>query len=173
MTDIPVLVCGLKDEGPYPFTDNLEAPCAACGRTVVYRPNNDAPDPHTKLCIYCTKEVAEEERERGEGLSAAITQETYDEGRALGLPRHAAEAAAGSSAVGEPQASGRRAVMEVMPQEKMLGHMFKEYADLGHWFDTAHGQCIRCGTPTIDLYEDGMYGSIRRCEPKSEDLSDG
>lgn len=50
-----------------------------------------------------------------------------------------------------------------LSEEAMLGPFFKEYADLGHWFDAAHGKCIRCGTPTIDLYEDGVYGPLRRC----------
>lgn len=45
----------------------------------------------------------------------------------------------------------------------MLGTWFKEYADLGHWFDKAHGKCVNCGTPAINLYEDGAYGDIRRC----------
>ncbi len=47
--------------------------------------------------------------------------------------------------------------------EQMLGPFFKEYADLGHWFNFAHDKCINCGTPTIDLYEDGSYGPIRSC----------
>ena len=50
-----------------------------------------------------------------------------------------------------------------LADEIMLGPWFKSYADLGHWFDTAHGKCIHCGTPTIDLYEDGIYGKVRRC----------
>lgn len=52
---------------------------------------------------------------------------------------------------------------ERLTEEQMLGPFFKEFADLGHWFDKAHGKCIRCGTPTIDLYEDGQYGPVRAC----------
>lgn len=52
-----------------------------------------------------------------------------------------------------------------LSEELMLGPFFKEYADLGHWFNAAHDRCIHCGTPTIDLYEDGVYGPIRSCTP--------
>lgn len=53
-----------------------------------------------------------------------------------------------------------------LSKKQMLGPFFKEYADLGHWFDKAHGKCINCGVPTIDLYEDGHYGPIRSCSRK-------
>jgi len=50
-----------------------------------------------------------------------------------------------------------------LSEKQMLGPFFKEYADLGHWFDAAHRKCINCGTPAIDLYEDGHYGPVRSC----------
>ncbi len=33
----------------------------------------------------------------------------------------------------------------------------------GHHLDSAHGKCIRCGEPAINLYEDAMYGPVREC----------
>jgi hypothetical protein len=56
-------------------------------------------------------------------------------------------------------------VTDALAEDDMLGYWFKEFAELGHWFDRAHGKCIHCGTPTIDLYEDGSYGSVRACVP--------
>lgn len=50
-----------------------------------------------------------------------------------------------------------------LSDKQMLGPFFKEYADLGHWFNAAHDRCIHCNTPTIDLFEDGIYGEIRKC----------
>jgi hypothetical protein len=60
----------------------------------------------------------------------------------------------------------------VLSEEIMRGYWFKEYADLGHWFNTAHDRCIRCGTPTIDLYEDGVYGDVRPCKKETTDGTD-
>jgi hypothetical protein len=50
-----------------------------------------------------------------------------------------------------------------LDEATMLNPWFKDYADRGHWFNTAHTECLRCGAPTIDLYEDGVYGDIRQC----------
>lgn len=52
---------------------------------------------------------------------------------------------------------------EVLSEKLMLNSFFKPYAELGHWFDKAHGKCVKCGTPCIDLYEDGLYGPTRAC----------
>jgi hypothetical protein len=53
-----------------------------------------------------------------------------------------------------------------LSEEMMLGYWFKEFADLGHWFNAAHTKCVNCGTPTIDLYEDGSYGPVRKCSAR-------
>jgi hypothetical protein len=58
--------------------------------------------------------------------------------------------------------------VDAMSEEQMLGPWFKEFADLGHWFDSAHGKCIRCGAATIDIYEDGVYGETRPCRAQPE-----
>jgi hypothetical protein len=53
--------------------------------------------------------------------------------------------------------------------EVMEGPFLKPYADAGHWFDTAHGKCIRCGEHAINLYEDMMYGPVRKCVEKPDE----
>lgn len=57
---------------------------------------------------------------------------------------------------------------DLLSEELMLNSFFKPYADLGHWFNAAHDRCARCGRPTIDLYEDGIYGDVRRCPADSQ-----
>jgi hypothetical protein len=59
------------------------------------------------------------------------------------------------------QVSARK--LEVLAEEHMLGPFFKDFADKGHWFNTAHGECIRCGVPVISLSEDQWYEDIRSC----------
>lgn len=51
-----------------------------------------------------------------------------------------------------------------LSEQQMLGPFLKEYADLGHWFNAAGTKCINCGAAAIDLFEDGWYGEVRRCE---------
>lgn len=58
--------------------------------------------------------------------------------------------------------------IDLLSDEQMLGPFFKEFADLGHWFNSAHQKCVRCGCYTIDLYEDGWYGEVRRCRADSQ-----
>ena len=46
-------------------------------------------------------------------------------------------------------------------------------AEKGHRLDKAHGRCINCGAPAIDLYEDAAYGGVRDCtKPSKEPNSD-
>lgn len=44
------LVC-MRKGALTPFNDNLEAPCSACGETVIFRPHSPKAPP--KLCLEC------------------------------------------------------------------------------------------------------------------------
>ncbi|SLK03667.1 hypothetical protein SAMN06295987_104275 [Novosphingobium mathurense] len=46
----------------------------------------------------------------------------------------------------------------------MSSPFFSMYGEKGHELDSAHGKCIRCGCPAINLYEDAAYGPIRDCK---------
>lgn len=88
-----------------------------------------------------------------------------EDGRSGSDEPSGSQASPGAAEASPPSVSIPNAALSA---ELMLGPFLKEYADLGHWFDSAHGKCIRCEVPTIDLYEDGWYGPVRCCASGTE-----
>lgn len=45
-------------------------------------------------------------------------------------------------------------------------------AEKGHVLTTASGNCTKCGTAAIDLYEDAAYGPVRDCTAPTTDSTE-
>jgi len=83
--DVNILVCGSGDieRMDKVFSDNVHGHCAACGCEIVWRPY--APEPTLKLCFPCAASDVSDMVERGDVPEVAITKETFDEVKKMGL----------------------------------------------------------------------------------------
>lgn len=53
------VVCMEAGTGPYPWNDNVETNCSACGRAIIHRPH--VPKKPPKICLACANTLLGQE----------------------------------------------------------------------------------------------------------------